>query len=415
MDPLLQFLLLLAIIIAAAKAAGYLSTRLGQPAVLGSLLAGLILGPTVLDLLHWPMFQGANLGETIELLAHLGVLLLMFAAGLEVDFDAMIKAGRPALLGGVLGVVAPVALGMAAALAFGIAWEESLAIGLVLAATSVSISAQTLMELKVLRSRVGMALLGAAVVDDVLVILLFSLFVALIVGEGGNLLTILWVVARMVLVLGASAWLGVRLIPRLVRLVDRLPISEGVTALVLVVTLLLAWATEFLGGIAAITGAFLAGLFFARTHLRHHIEERVHVLAYSWLVPIFFVSIGLEANAREIGLAGLPFALVIVAVALVSKVLGSGLGARLGGMDNSEALRLGVGMISRGEVGLILASVAQGAGMIGEGIFASVVLMVLATTLVTPIFLRLLYPRGESERVPAVRSQTEEHPVAERE
>ena len=421
MDPLLQFLLLLAIIIVAAKGAGYISTRLGQPSVLGGLVAGLILGPTGLDLLHLPVFEGGNMEEVVALLAHLGVLLLMFAAGLEVDFDAMLRAGRPAVLGGILGVVSPVVLGMAVALPFGYGFEPSLAIGLVLAATSVSISAQTLMELGVLRTRVGMALLGAAVVDDVLVILFFSLFGALAVGEGGGVLTILWVLARMVLVLAASVLVGARVLPRLTHLIDRLPISEGVMALVLVAMLLLAWAAEFLGGMAAITGAFLGGLFFARTNLRQHIEERVHVLAYSWLVPVFFVSIGLEANAREVGVAGLPFALAIIVVALVSKVLGSGLGARLAGFDNGEALRLGVGMISRGEVGLILAAVAQDTGLIDDAVFASVVLMVLVTTLVTPLFLRLLYPKAAPEEpVTAVREeeaeeQPEPTPLTERE
>ncbi len=409
MDPLLQFLLLLAIIIVAAKGAGYVSTRLGQPAVLGGLVAGLILGPTGLDLLHLPVFSGGHVGETVEQLAHLGVLLLMFAAGLEVDFEAMIRAGRPAVLGGVLGVISPVLLGLAVALPFGYAVEPALAIGLILAATSVSISAQTLMELGVLRTRVGMALLGAAVVDDVLVILLFSLFGALAVGQGSGLLTIVWVLARMVAGLAVSAWLGTRVLPRLLRLVDRLPISEGVLAFVLVAMLLLAWAAEFLGGMAAITGAFLAGLVFARTNLRHYIEERVHVLAYSWLVPVFFVSIGLEANARAVGWAGLPFALAIVAVALVSKVVGSGLGARLAGFDNAEALRLGVGMISRGEVGLILAAVAQGAGLIDDAVFASIVLTVLVTTLVTPLLLRLLYPRTEVQApMTAIRQEVEE-------
>jgi Kef-type K+ transport system membrane component KefB len=407
MDPLLQFLLLLSIIIVAAKGAGYVSTRLGQPAVLGELLAGLILGPTILNVMHWPLFE-PQLGETVEHLAHLGVLLLMFAAGLEVDLSSMVRAGRPALLAGLLGVLVPVVLGMAIAWPFGFGWEQSIAIGLVLAATSVSISAQTLLELGVLRSRVGIALLGAAVVDDVLVILLFSLFAALVGGAGGGVLTVVWVVGRMVLVLGVSAAVGAWLIPRMVRVVDRLPISEGVMAFAFVVTLLFAWAAEYLGGIAAITGAFLAGLFFARTTLRHHIEGRVHTLAYSWLVPIFFVSIGLESDARVLGLAGLPFALALVAVAIVSKLLGSGLGARLGGFTNRDSVRMGVGMISRGEVGLIIAAVAQDAGLIGDEVFADVVIVVLATTLITPVTLRALYPRAATGR--ATRAQA---PAAE--
>ncbi len=394
MEASLQFSLALAIVIIAAKGAGYLSARLGQPAVLGELLAGLILGPTFWDMLNWPIFHEARLEESFKYLAHLGVLFLMFIAGLEVDLRAMMEAGRPAVLAGVMGVITPVALGMAMAIPFGFDLQQRIFIGLVLSATSVSISAQTMMELGVLRSRVGMALLGAAVVDDILVILLLSFFVALVGGVEGGLMAVLWVIVRMVGFLTVGWWLGVRLLPRLSTIVERLPISEGVFALVIIVTLLYSWAAEALGGMAAITGAFLAGLFFGRIPLRHHIEGRMHSLAYSWLVPVFFVSIGLEVNARVLGKGGVPFALLVILVAVLSKVVGCGIGARLGGLSNGEALRLGVGMASRGEVGLIVASVGMGTGLIGEEVFASVVIMVLATTLLTPLMLRAFYPRA---------------------
>ena len=406
MDPLLQFLLALSIVIAVAKVAGYLSTKAGQPAVLGELLAGLLLGPTVLDMLHWPAFSDPHLGESLSHLAHLGVLFLMFIAGLEVDIGAMMGAGRPAVLAGLLGVLIPVALGMAAALPFGFPLEKAVFIGLVLAATSVSISAQTLMELGVLQTRVGMALLSAAVVDDVLVILFLSLFVAL-TGGGSGVVTILWVLAKMVLFLGAAVWLGMRVVPWLSALVDELPISEGVMALAIVLSLLFAWAAEVLGGVAAITGAFLAGIAFSGTPLKQDVERGMHTVAYAWLVPVFFVSIGLEANARALGWEGIPFALLIVVVAMVSKVLGCGLGALLGGLSTGEALRLGVGMVSRGEVGLIVASVGLSSGLIREGTFATVVIMVLATTLLTPIMLRALYPRADTSQGPEENAEAE--------
>ncbi len=391
MDPFLQLLLALALIIVAAKGTGYLAIRLGQPAVLGELLAGLILGPTVLDMLHWPVFGGEHLGETIGHLAHLGVLFLMFIAGLEVDLDAMRHAGRPAILAGVMGVITPIALTMLAGLPFGFNLQEGFFIGLTLAATSVSISAQTFMELGVLRSRVGMALLGAAVVDDVLVVLLLSLVTALASGSGG-VLAILWTLARMILFFMLSIILGRQVIPSLSSVIARLPISEGVVALAIGVGLLYAWAAEALGGVAAITGAFLAGLLFGRTTVRQAIETRMHILAYAWLVPIFFVSIGLETNVRALGLEWLLFALLIMGVAIVSKIIGCGAGAWVGGFSFGEALRLGVGMISRGEVGLIVASVTLSAGLVESEVFATVVLMVLVTTLVTPLLLQTLYP-----------------------
>ena len=395
MELLLQFTLALAIVVVAAKASGYLSGRLGQPAVLGELLIGLLLGPTLLDMLHWPLLGSGHLEETFHQLSHLGVLLLMFVAGLEVDLKAMIQTGRPAVLAGSLGVITPVLLGALVALSFGFGLQESLAIGLILAATSVSISAQTLMELGVLRSRVGLALLGAAVVDDVLAILLLSLFIAVATGGGGGAMAVVWVLVRMVAFLGLASALGALILPRLLGFISRLPISEGLLAATFVIALLYSWAAEALGGVAAITGAFLAGVLIARSPLRRSIEEGMHALTYAWLVPVFFVSIGLGVNARSLGVSDLWLALAITGVALLSKVLGSGLGARWGGFSAKDALRLGVGMMSRGEVGLIIAGAEAEAGLIGDRIFAVAVLMILATTLLTPLLLRALYPKGE--------------------
>jgi len=397
MEPLLQFLLALALIVAAAKAAGYLSTRLRQPAVLGELLVGLVLGPTVLNMTHWSIFMSheGHLGEVITSIAALGVLFLMFIAGLEVDIQIMRTAGRPAVLAGLLGVIVPIAMGAAIVMPFGFDLQQAFFMGLVLAATSVSISAQTLMELGVLRTRVGIALLGGAVVDDVLVILLLSLFTALIGDGGGGSMTIIIVVSKMAIYLLVAIWFGVRLIPRLSHLVDRLPISEGLMALTVILTLLYAWSAEALGGMATITGAFLAGLLFGRTRFRHHIESGMHTLAYAFLVPVFFVSIGLEADIKAVGVEGIPFAVLLIVVAMLSKIIGFGIGGLLGGFSTKDALRLGVGMASRGEVGLIVAAVGLSSGLLEANDFATIVLMVLATTLLTPILLKLLYPKTD--------------------
>lgn len=400
MDPLMQFLLILSIIILAAKGAGYLSSRLGQPTVLGEILAGLILGPTALNILGWPIFSDPHLGETIRLLAHLGVLFLMFIVGLEVDLGSMRRAGRPSVLTGIMGAITPLVLGAAVALLFGFDLQQSFFIGLMLAATSVSISAQTLMELGVLRSRVGVTLLGAVIVDDILVILFLSLFTVMAGDAGGGPAVVIVVLLRMAAFLILATWFGMNIIPGLVSRVDRFPISQGVMALVIVGILLYAWTSEVLGGMAGFIGAFLAGLFFSRTTLKHAIETGVNTLAYSWLVPIFFVSIGLGTDVRALGLDQLPFALAILAVAILSKVLGGGLGSIWGGLTKSEALRVGVGMSARGEVLLIVATVGLSSGIIENSVFASMVLVVLTTTLLTPTMLRILYPRrraGQSE------------------
>ncbi len=393
MSPFLQLSLALVIIIFAAKAAGYLSTRLGQPSVLGELLAGLLLGPTLLDFVHLPLFADAHLGETISQLGELGVVFLMFMAGLEVDLGQLKQTGKVSALAGALGVVFPVLMGWGAATLFGFAPQAGLFAGLILAATSVSISAQTLLELKVLRSRVGVALLGAVVFDDLLVILLLSIFVGLVVdaGSSAGLAGAAWVVVRMGLYLGLATIAGLRFIPRLAQRVAVLPISQGLLALVLVTVLFYAWAAEVWGGMAAITGAFLAGLLFGRTHFREQIETGIHTLAYALFVPIFFVNIGLEVNARELGTGSWIFVVVICLVAVLSKIVGSGLGARLGGFSTQEALRLGAGMVPRAEVALIVADLGLLEGLIGPEIFATVVIMVIFTTLVTPLLLRALF------------------------
>lgn len=391
--PVLPLLLLLAIIILAAKLAGLISSRIGQPAVLGELMAGLILGPTVLDMLHWPIFAQAHVDETVLHMAELGVIFLMFVAGLEVDVEEMLRSGRVAALAGTLGVVSPLILGAATALLFDISMESSIFLGVILSATSVSISAQTLMELGVLRSREGLTLLGAAVVDDVLVILVLSLFVALAGGGAVSATALGWIVLKMVLFLVGAVAVGHWMLPFATRWVERLPISEGNLAFAVVVTLFAAWAAEALGGVATITGAFLAGVFFGRTHVFHVVEEGMHKLTYAFLVPIFFVSIGLEANARVLGLSAMPFVVTICVVAIISKIVGSGLGALMGGFERDEALRTGIGMVSRGEVGLIVATVGLTQGVITEELFSVIVIVVLITTLATPIMLRSAFRR----------------------
>jgi Kef-type K+ transport system membrane component KefB len=400
MSPFLQLSLALVIIILAAKAGGWVSVRLRQPAVLGELLAGLLLGPSLIDLLHQPFFEPETLGETVFNLAEIGVVFLMFVAGMEVDLGEMRHAGRVAIYGGVLGVLVPLLLGALIALPFGYDGQSAIFVGVILTATSVSISAQTLLELGVLRTREGIALLGAAVVDDVLVIVLLSVFLALTGGAAG-IGAVALVIANMLLYLALAGAAGWFVLPRLARWADRQPVSEGLAALVLVSALAFAWAAEVVGGLAAITGAFIAGVGLGRSALRDKIEDKMHTITYAFLVPIFFVSIGLHANVREIAGPLLPFLIVLFIVAVVSKLIGAGLGARLSGFGNREALRVGIGMVSRGEVGLIVASVGVSEGIVSEEVFSAVVILVLLTTLVTPPLLRIAFSQPRRSRTTA--------------
>ncbi len=391
LSAFLQLTLALAVIILAAKAGGLISVRLHQPAVLGELLMGVLLGPTVIDLIHLPFFSDPGLlQEEILNLATLGVVFLMFTAGLEIELSEMRRAGRAALLGGVFGVIVPLAMGTLAALPFGYEGNAAWFVGIILTATSVSISAQTLLELGVLRTREGITLLGAAVVDDILVLVLLSVFLALAGGSAGGEVVV--VVLKMFGYLAVSGLLGWFVLPRIVTWVDQQPISEGLFATVVFITLIFAWSAEAIGGLAAITGAFIAGVGLGRSPFREKIETKMRVVTYGFLVPIFFVSIGLEANAREITGAALPLLLVLFIVALASKLLGAGLGARMAGFTNRQALRVGVGMISRGEVGLIVASIGVRENIISQEIFSVVVVLVLLTTLVAPPMLRAVFP-----------------------
>lgn len=399
MSDFLQFAVLLVIILVAAKLFGYLSTLIHQPAVFGELLIGVLLGPSLLNIIHLPLITNPHLPDFISELGEIGVLLLMFLAGLELNIKDLAKNSRVAATSGILGVILPVGLGLLFGELTGMDFNHGLFLGLTLGATSVSISAQVLIELKKIQSKVGLALLGAAVFDDVLVILLLSTFLAFLSG-GSNFLEILFVFGKMVLFLALSAGFGIWVLPHLSRWSSKLPISQGVSTLAIVILLVYGLAAELLGGMAAITGTFVAGLMFARTREKSIIEANLHSLAYAFFVPIFFVSIGLSVNLRTMDLNTLWIILGISAIAIAGKILGSGSGALITGFSWREALQLGIGMVSRGEVGLIIAKLGLDSDYLSTEIFSAIVGMILITTLVTPPLLRAAFKSDEHMNPP---------------
>lgn len=410
-NPAVALFLALGIIVLASRVGGGLARRFGQPRVLGELIVGVLLGPTLLDMLHWGVFHGVELEETIKELAELGVLLLMFLIGLEVNLSELAKVGRVAIFAGVLGAVVPVALTMPVMALFGYGWQTSLFAGVTLAATSVSISAQVLLELGYLRTKEGNALLATALIDDVLAILLVSITVALIGAESVeaaeqteravDIIGIVLIVVQMLAYIGiaaAVAWFG---IPRLMNYINRHPSirqSFGLPAIALVLALFFAWSAEEFGGVAMITGSFIAGVGLSQTkeNIRVEIEHGVSYIAYAFLVPIFFVDVGLETDLRTFPLTAIPFASLLLVIAVVSKIGGCGLGSMLGGFNGKEALRLGTCMISRGEVGLIIATIGISVGVFTpeDPLFGSLFLVILLTTLLTPIFVRIVFANG---------------------
>ena len=265
MSIFLQFITLLIIMLIGAKLAGYVSSRFGQPSVLGELLMGLILGPSLINIFQLNFVPDSHtVYELIKEVAEMGVLFLMFLAGLELHIKDLARNTKVSAYAGILGVIFPVILGWLIGNLFGMQTNQALFLGLILGATSVSISAQTLIELKVIRSRVGLGLLGSAVFDDILVILLLSIFLAVVTG-GGTVFAVLFVFVKMVFYMAAFTWIGVRLLPALVRWTIKKPISQGIITLAIVVALIYGLAAELIGGMAAITGSFLAGLMFSRT------------------------------------------------------------------------------------------------------------------------------------------------------
>ncbi len=403
MTQTVQFFLALGLMVGFAKAMGYLSFRLNQPAVLGELLAGLILGPTILNVLGFvDLFpDGHAVEHTLIEIAEVGVLLLMFMAGLEVDPRSLLKVGKPALAAGILGVFVPMAVIIPAVMGFDYSFEKALFVGILLASMSTSISAQVMLELGVLQKKEGLTMLGAALVDDAVVILLLSLFIA--INPGGIIVvsenrSVLEVILRIILFLAVAIPVAWIFLPRIAEKIYTLPIAQGTLMVAIVSTLLLSFAAEYFGGIAAITGAFIAGLSLGRSRrgVLEQMERGIHAVNYGLLVPLFFVSIGLRTNLRLLTVDLLPFALVITILAILTKIIGAGGGSILGGFDRKSSLRVGLGMISRGEVGLIIASIGVGFGILQAEVFTVVVFVVLVTTMITPPLVRWSFKEPEN-------------------
>src|SRR5258708_15115781 len=368
----------------AAKVCGQLASRWGQPRVLGKLVAGLVLG-LVLTPFDGPDLRAAN--AQVAQLADLGVIFLMFLAGLETDSAQLRATGKAAFSAASFGVAVPLAGGFGVGRLFGLDEVQSLFVGVILTATSVSITAQTLMELGSLQTEEGATILGAAVIDDVIGLVVFSIVIVL-TGSGVQQMPVALLAVALVGFFGFSAVAAPRLISWLLRSAENsLHGSEGLLGIALAMGLAFGVAAQ-VAGLAAITGAYVAVLLINRDKQYADLTERVKVVGYGVFVPIFLVRTGMEARLTDIG-STFAFILVATVLAVISKVVGCGFGARVAGLTNNQSIVVGVGMISRGEVALVVATLALAAGAITQVVFSSAVVVVLATTLITPPLLRL--------------------------
>jgi Kef-type K+ transport system membrane component KefB/predicted anti-sigma-YlaC factor YlaD len=401
MDFNLQIFLFLALLVGAAKALGGLSIRLGLPVVLGELLAGVIFSPTVLGVLRYRCFTPlafAPGGDAISLagfingVAQLSVVVLMFLAGLETNLGVMKKALDAAFWAASGGVVLPLAGGMLVAHAFGYGWAEAVFVGTVLTATSVSVTAQTLTDFDQLDSKLGTTILGAAVIDDVLGLAVLSVVLAAelpsLHPRGWSGVGVVLTLARLLLFILATIRFGPTSVGWTMNQARRLFGSHADLAASFVIAFLFAFLAQSVAGLAPITGAYAAGLLVASTPSQAEVMSSLRSVTQAFFAPVFFASVGLGINAREWGGQAGFFASVL-AVAVLGKVLGCGAGARMRGFSGPEALQVGLGMVPRGEVGLITASIGWTAGLISSEVYSMMIVLVLVTTLLTPILLRI--------------------------
>ncbi|MCB6201880.1 cation:proton antiporter [Extibacter muris] len=389
-----SYLLDLAIILLCTKLLGLATRKVQMPQVVGALLAGLLLGPAVAGVLTETSF--------IHEVAEIGVIVLMFCAGLETDIKELKASGKASFVIALCGVLVPLAGGFGLAYFFNrpdmIASDaaasiflQNIFIGIILTATSVSITVETLKEMGKLKTRSGNAILGAAIIDDILGIIALTVVTSMAdpsVHIGAVMLKIVGffvfsAVAGFLFYKVYKAW------------------TEGASRglhrhviIAFVFCLLMAYIAEQYFGVADITGAFIAGLIISNTERSVFIQTKFDTLSYMLLSPVFFASIGLKVVLPKMSGLIVAFALLLMVVAVLTKIIGCGLGAKVCGYKPYQCKRIGVGMISRGEVALIVASKGTAVGLMSSAFLGPVVIMVVFTTIITPVLLKIIFKKG---------------------
>lgn len=380
----------LAIIIISAKCCGLLARKLHAPMVAGEIVAGLLIGPSILGLVGQTEF--------LSEMAAIGVLMLMFGAGLETNLRDLIKTGPKAVLIACAGVAVPLISGyFLYSLYYGFApngsdkFYEALFIGVIMTATSVSITVETLRELGKLKGEVGTTILSAAIVDDIIGIIVLTF----VIGFKSASVKPSKVVINTVLFFVFAIGVGM-IIYYLFKLLDtKRPHSRRIPIFGLALCFAMAYMAEKYFGIADITGAFVAGIILCNIDDSEYIAEKMDISSYMLFGPIFFASIGLKTNIDGISRSLLIFSVLFVIVALITKVIGCGLMAKLCRFKNKDCVRIGVGMMTRGEVALIVAQKGLAVNMISSVFFTTVILLIICSSIITPVIMKLLYKSGD--------------------
>lgn len=387
-----EFLFDLALILLSTKLLGLLTRKFKMPQVVGALLAGLILGPAMFNVLKETVF--------ITDVSEIGVIVLMFIAGLETDVKELKKTGVASFIIAIIGVIVPLIGGFAVAYFFnkeGVIdssdvtaskFLQNAFIGVILTATSVSITVETLKELGKLNTRAGNAILGAAVIDDILGIIALTLITSA-ADPSVNIFLVLLKIVGFFICAGVCGFIFYKLFAKWIDIYKKDMRRFVIVAFVF--CLLLSYFAETIFGVADITGAYIAGLLISNTQKTKYIASRFETLSYILLSPMFFASIGIKVELPSMTASVIIFSVLLLVVAVATKVVGCGLGAKICKFSNEESLQIGVGMVSRGEVALIVASKGASIGLMSNAIFGPIVIMVVATTILTPILLKLVF------------------------
>ncbi len=382
----------LAIIIIAAKFFGILARKCKAPQVVGEIIAGLIIGPSILGLV--------NQSDFLIEMAEIGVIILMFSAGLETDLKDLMKTGPIAALIACAGVFIPLVCGALLYMAFyGAApwgsegFYKAVFVGTILTATSVSITVEALKEMGKLKGKVGTTILSAAIIDDVIGIIVLT-FVMGFKSPDSNPLS---VVVNTVLFFIFAIVVGF-ICYKIFKMVDnRYPHTRRIPIAGLALCLAMAYIAERYFGIADITGAYVAGIILCSIRDSEYIASKMDTNSYILFGPVFFASIGLKTNLESLNASILIFSVAFVAVGLIAKIIGCGLMARICKFSMSDSLKIGVGMMTRGEVALIVSQKGLSVGLLTPVYFTSVILLIIISSIFTPIILKLLYAKDEKK------------------
>lgn len=378
-----HFLLVVAIVLLSTKVFGLLSQKVHMPQVVGALIAGLVLGPSILNL----VVESDFLTRTSEI----GVILLMFLAGLDTDIQELKKTGLASFVIAILGVGIPLVGGYFTYQAFfqntmdPLNFLKALFVGVILTATSVSITVETLREMGKLKGKVGTAILGAAIIDDILGIIILTIAIGMTDSE----VSASSVIIRIGLFFVFIAIVGVLMYFLFKKMDKHYEKKRRVAIYGFAFCLILSFVAEHFFGIADITGAYFAGLMICNIDkTKNYIAGKLTVLSYMMFSPLFFASIGIKTDLEGFTGPLVIFSLVLLVVAILSKIIGCGIGARLTGFNTKDSFNIGLGMVSRGEVALIVAQKGSSAGLVDPHLFPAIVFVVVVTTLITPILLK---------------------------